>query len=47
LPKLVVRLLGTGMDEAKEILAVTPALVLDDLDSAIAQLVTLAKRREG
>lgn len=46
-PKLVVRLLGTNLEEAKEILADTPALVLDDLDRAIAQLITLTKRREG
>lgn len=44
-PKLVVRLLGANMEAAKEILAVTPALFLDDLDSAIAQLITLGKRR--
>jgi succinyl-CoA synthetase beta subunit len=46
-PKIVVRLLGGKLENAKEILANTPALVLDDLDSAIAQLVMLSKRRES
>lgn len=46
-PKLVIRLLGANMNEAKEILASTPALVLDDLDSAIEQLIAFTKRREG
>lgn len=46
LPKLVVRLLGTNLEATKAQLAATPALVMDDLDDAIAQLITLAKRRE-
>ncbi|MBW4523654.1 MAG: succinate--CoA ligase subunit beta [Phormidium tanganyikae FI6-MK23] len=47
LPKLVVRLLGANLHEAKDQLAATPALVMDDLDSAIGQLITLSKRREA
>lgn len=47
LPKLVVRLLGTNLSKAKEQLASTPAIVVDDLDSAIIQLITLSKRRES
>ncbi len=47
LPKLVVRLLGANLDEAKQHLSVTPAIVVDDLDRAIVQLITLSKRREG
>ncbi|MBD2080342.1 succinate--CoA ligase subunit beta [Leptolyngbya sp. FACHB-17] len=46
-PKLVVRLLGTNLTEAKEQLSVTPAILIDDLDSAIAQLIALAKKRES
>ncbi|HTL88719.1 MAG TPA: succinate--CoA ligase subunit beta [Leptolyngbya sp.] len=47
LPKIVVRLLGTHLDEAKQQLATTPAVVVDDLDSAIGQLIILSKRRES
>ncbi|MBD1845098.1 succinate--CoA ligase subunit beta [Cyanobacteria bacterium FACHB-63] len=46
-PKLVVRLLGTNLTEAKEQLSVTPAILIDNLDGAIAQLIALAKKRES
>ncbi|WP_263971000.1 succinate--CoA ligase subunit beta [Leptolyngbya sp. NIES-2104] len=47
LPKIVVRLLGANIEAAKEHLSVTPALVMEDLDSAIAQLLILTKKRES
>ena len=47
LPKLVVRLLGSDLAEAKQKLASTPALMVDDLDNAIVQLITFSKRRES
>lgn len=45
-PKIVVRLLGARLTEAKEMLSQTQAIVIDDLDQAVAQVVTLTKRRD-
>ncbi len=46
MPKIVVRLLGSQIAQAKENLSSTPAIVIEDLDEAVAQVVTLSKRRE-
>jgi succinyl-CoA synthetase beta subunit len=45
-PKMVVRLVGSRAKEAKESLSITQAIVMDDLDEAIEQLVKLTKRRD-
>lgn len=47
MPKIVVRLLGSQLDQAKENLSGTPAIVMDDLDEAVVQAVTLSKRKES
>lgn len=46
-PKLVVRLVGGCVQEAKEMLAKTPVILIEDLDAAVAQVVTLTKRRDS
>jgi succinyl-CoA synthetase beta subunit len=43
-PKLVVRLLGPRLTEAKEMLSMTPVIFIDDLDNAATQAVTLTKK---
>jgi succinyl-CoA synthetase beta subunit len=45
-PKLVVRLVGSCVQTAKETLAKTPAIVIEDLDAAVSQAITLTKRRD-
>ena len=43
-PKVVVRLLGARLTEAKEMLSTTQAMFIGDLDEAVEKTVTLAKR---
>jgi succinyl-CoA synthetase beta subunit len=45
-PALVVRLVGSQLQAARDILAKTPTLMTEDLDKAIAQTLALVKKRE-
>jgi succinyl-CoA synthetase beta subunit len=46
-PRLVVRLVGGCVPAATELLAKTPVLVMEDLDTAVSQAVALIKRRDA
>jgi succinyl-CoA synthetase beta subunit len=46
-PKLVVRLLGSRLTEAKEMLSMTPVIFIDELDNAATQAVTLTKKQDS
>ncbi|MBW4420501.1 MAG: succinate--CoA ligase subunit beta [Myxacorys californica WJT36-NPBG1] len=46
LPTLVVRLVGSHFQDAKATLAKTPTILVEDLDKAIAQALTLVRNRD-